>query len=107
MRKLSAEMSSGPMVNLTIDNKHVPKTEGRICVVKERFRATRPILPFKRLPVILTINIVLDNVKLLGKFPTTDGILTTISPRAIMTGEILNYKRHLAIPFGQYFQIHE
>ena len=33
------------------------------------------------------------------------GISTTISPRAIMTGEILNYNRHVAIPFGQYFQI--
>ena len=24
-----------------------------------------------------------------------------------MTGETLNYKRHLEIPFGQYFQINE
>ena len=102
MRKLSAEMSSGPMVNLTIDNKHVPKTEGRICVVKESFRATRPILPFTRLPVILTINTLLNNVSILVYFPTTAGISKTISAKEIMTGEALNYKRHLAILFGQY-----
>ena len=60
-----------------------------------------------RLPVILAINIVLNNVNILVYFPTTDGILATISPRAIMTGKTLNYKRHLAIPFGQYCQIHE
>ena len=31
-------------------------------------------------------------------FPTTAKMSTTISPREIMTGETLNYKRHLAIP---------
>ena len=60
-----------------------------------------------RLPVIWTINTVFKNVKILGYFPVTAGISTTISPREIMTGETLNYKRHLAIPFGQYCQIYE
>ena len=35
----------------------------------------------------------------MGYFPTTAGISTTISPREIMTGETLNYKRNLEIPF--------
>ena len=43
----------------------------------------------------------------LGILTTTDGILTAISPREIMTGDTLNYKRYLAITFGQNFQIHE
>ena len=34
-------------------------------------------------------------------------IQTTISPREIITGETLKYKRHMEIPIGQYFQIHE
>ena len=59
------------------------------------------------LHVVLTINIVLNNVKILGYFLTTDGISTTISPRAIMTGKTLNYKRCRAITFGQYFQTKE
>ena len=95
------------MVNLTSSNEHVPEIERRIRVVKERYRATRHSLPFMRLPVILTINIVFKNVKLLGYFPTTDGILTTISTRAIVNGETLNYKRHVVIPFGKYLQINE
>ena len=58
-------------------------------------------------PVTLTINIIFKSIKLLGYFPTTAGISTTISPREIVTGETLNYKRHLAILFGKYCQIHE
>ena len=95
------------MVDLTSANVHVPKTERRIHVVNERFRATRHSLPFMRFPVILTINIVLNNVKILGYFPTTAGISTIISHREIMTGDTLNYKRHLEITFGHYCQIHK
>ena len=95
------------MVNLTSANEHVPNIERIIWVVKERCRATRYSLPFMRLPVILTTNIVLNNVNILGYFPTTSEILTNISPRAIMTGDNMNYKRHLSMPFGQYCQIYE
>ena len=35
------------------------------------------------------------------------GILKTISPRAIITGKTLNYKKYIAIPFSKYCQIHE
>ena len=106
MRELIAEISSGQMVNLTSADEHVPKIEKRIWVVKESCRSTRHSLPFMRLPVILTINIVLNNVKILGYFPKTAGISKTISPREIITGDTLNYKRHLAIPIEQYLQIH-
>ena len=95
------------MVNLTSANEHIPKIEQRIRVLKERYSATSHSLPLMRLPVILTINMVLNNVNLLVYFPTTAGNLTAISPRAIITGETLNYKSHLAITFGQYFHIYE
>ena len=95
VRELIVEMSSGPMVNLTSNNDHSPKIERRIRVAKERFRATRHSLPLMRLTVILNINIVLNNIKLLGYLTKTADIFTTISPRAIMTSETLNFKRHL------------
>ena len=107
MQELIAEMLSGPMVNLKSANEHVPEIEQKIREAKEKCRASRHSLPFMRLPVILTINIVLNNVDILGYLPTTAGILITISPRATMTGDTLNYRRHLEIIFGQYFQIHE
>ena len=107
VRELISEISSGPMVNLTIANEHVPEIEWIIRVVKERCRTTRNIISLMSMPVILTINIVLNNVKLLGYFAKTAGISTTISSISIMTGETMNYKRHLEIPIGEYFQIHE
>ena len=66
LRELIAEMSSGPMVNLTSSNEHIPEIVRIIRVIKESCRSTRHSLPFMRLPVILTINIVLNNFKLLG-----------------------------------------
>ena len=106
-QELIAEMSNGLMVNLKSANKNVPQIGRRIWVVKERYRDTRHIIPFTMLPVLLTINIVLNNVKILGYYPTTVGILTTISTREIMTGNTLNYKRNMEITFWQYLQIQE
>ena len=104
-REIIVEMSSGPMVNLTSANNHFPRIEQIIWLLKERRREIRYSIPFMRLHFILTANIVLENVKVLVYSPTMAGILTTISPRAIMTGETLDYKRLLAIPFVQYCQI--
>jgi hypothetical protein len=35
------------------------------------------------------------------------GISDTLSPRAIMSGETLDYKKHLSLQIGQYCQVHE
>ena len=80
------------MVKLTSANKKVPKSSKEFRIVKERCRATRNSLTLTELPVISTINIILNNVKLLGYFHTAAGISTANSPRSIMTGEILNYQ---------------
>ena len=100
-------MPGGPQVNLASSNEHVPEIERRIRVVKERCRATRHSLPFQRLPKLLTIHIVFHAVKLLNFFPTKGGISETLSPKTIMSGETLDYKKHLCLPIGQYCQVHE
>jgi hypothetical protein len=46
-------------------------------------------------------------VKLLNFFPTKGGILDTISPKTIMSGLTLDYKKHLRLQLGQYCQVHE
>ena len=45
-QEITSEILSGPMVNLTSANEHVPNIERRICLVKERCRSTRHSLPF-------------------------------------------------------------
>ena len=88
-------------------NEHVPEIECRIRVVKERCRATPHSLPFERIPKLLTVNIVLYVVKLLNLFPTKGRVSETLSPKTIMSGETLDYKKHLSLQVGHYFQVHE
>jgi hypothetical protein len=95
------------VVNLACANEHVPETERRIWVVKERCRATHHSLPFEQILKIMTIHIVLNVVKFLNFFPTKGGVSETLSPKTIMLGETLNYKKHLSLQIGQYCQVHE
>jgi hypothetical protein len=107
LAELIEAMPGGPKVNVASSNEHVPEIERRIRVVKERCRATRHGLPFSRLPVLLVIYIVFTCVKQLNLFPTKGSILDNISPKTLLSGEALDYKKHLRLQLGQYCQVHE
>jgi hypothetical protein len=107
LKPLIESIPGGPMVNLASANDQVPEIERRIWVVKERCRATRHSLPYERIPKLLTIHIVLNVVKLLNFFPTKGGVSDTLSPKTIMSGETLYFKKHLSLQIGQYCQVHE
>jgi hypothetical protein len=107
LKTLIDAMPSGPVVNLASANEHVPEIERRIRVVKERCRASRHDLPFQRIPKLLTIHIVLNSVRMLNFFPTRGGISDHISPKTIMSSEVLDYNKHLRLQIGQYCQVHE
>jgi hypothetical protein len=107
LKPLIESMPGGPMVNLASANEHVPEIEQRIQVVKERCRATRHSLPYEIIPKLMTIHIVLNVVKLLNFFSTKGGVSDTLSPKTIMSGETLDFKKHLSLQIGQYCQIHE
>jgi hypothetical protein len=49
---------------------------------------------------------VLYVTKLLNFFPVKNGISETLSPKAILSREQINY-RHYKVPFGSYCQVHE
>jgi hypothetical protein len=53
------------------------------------------------------IHIVLNAIKMLNFFPTKGGISNPLSPKTIMSGETLDYKKHLSLQVGQYCQVHE
>jgi hypothetical protein len=107
LKPLIESMPGGPMVNLASANEHVPEIERRIWVVMERCRKTRHILPYERIPKLVTIHIVLNVVKLLNFFPTKDGVSDTLSHKTIMSGETLDFKKHLSLQIGQCCQVHE
>jgi hypothetical protein len=54
----------------------------------------------------MSIHIVLNVVKLLIFFLTKGVVSNTLSPKTIMSGENLDYKKHLSLQIGQYCQVH-
>ena len=88
-------------------NEHVPEIERRIRVAKERARCFRNSLPFNIISRLLLIHIVFFSVKMLNYSPKKGGVSTVYSPKTIMSGETLNYKRNLAVNIDQYRQVHE
>ena len=47
----------------------------------------------------------LNSIKLLNYFPMKGGISDTLSPKTIMPGKHLDYKKHLCLQVGQYCQV--
>jgi hypothetical protein len=65
LKPLIESMSGGLLEDMVSANDHIPEIERRIRVVKERCQAIGHSLPFQRIPKLLTIQIVLNVVKLL------------------------------------------
>jgi hypothetical protein len=107
LKILIESVPGGPMVFLASANEHVPEIERRIWTVKERCRSCRHGLPHKQIPKLMTIYVVLQNVKMLNFFPPKGGTSEHLSPRTTMSGEVFDYKKHLRLPFGQHCQVHE
>jgi hypothetical protein len=59
------------------------------------------------IPMIITMYMVLHAVRMLNFFPQKTGVSETLSPKTIISGERLDWKRHLALSFGAYCQVHE
>ena len=59
------------------------------------------------MPRLLKIHIVLNLVKMLNFIPTKGVIPDNMIPKNIMSGKNLDYKIHLSLQLGQYFQVHK
>jgi len=97
----------GVDLNTASEDEHVPEIERYIRTVKEQTRSTYNMLPFRKLPSRMIIEIVKASVMWLNMFPAHDGISDTLSPRNIVTGQSVDYKRHCRIETGAYVQTHE
>jgi hypothetical protein len=91
-------------LNITPAESHVPVVDRIIRTIKERYRASYHRLPFSMWPKAMIIHGVSNAVKWLNAFPPKGGISTTYSPRTIITGRQMDYKKHCTIPFGSYVQ---
>ena len=100
------DLPGAPRLNLTAANEHEPYAERKILVIKERVCAVRHSLPFSNIPAQITTLMVFFVTKFLNFFPVKGGISDQYSPKAIMSGEIINYRQY-CLPFGSYCQVHE
>jgi hypothetical protein len=84
------ELQSKPY-NITLTrcdtNRHVETFERQIRFLKERIRAVRLMMPYKRLPKRFTIEMVHRVTSLINSLPKQNGIHSVISPREIVTGK--------------------
>ena len=97
----------GLRLNETSRDEHVGDIERYIRTVKERMRATYNTLPFQKIPARLVIEMAKTAVFWLNAFPATGGASRELSPRTIVTGQQVDYKRHCRFQFGEYAQTHE
>jgi hypothetical protein len=94
-------------LNTTANDEHVGDIERYIRTVKERVRCIYNTLPFTLIPYRLIVEMVYFSIFWLNSFPPSDGISTMLSPRALVTGQQLDFNKHCKLEFGAYVQTHE
>ena len=97
----------GITLNETSRDEHVGDIERYIRTVKERMRAIYNTLPFHKVPGRLVIEMAKTAVFWLNAFPPFGGASRDLSPRTILTGQKVDYKRHCRFQFGEYAQTHK
>ena len=97
----------GITLNETSRDEHVGDIERYIRTIKERMRSIYNTLPFHKVPARLVIEMAKTAVFWLNSFPVSKGASRDLSPRTILTGQKVDYKRHCRFQFGEYAQTHE
>ena len=105
---LRVELASmGVTLNETSCDEHIGEIEWFIRAVKERMRAIYNTLPFRKIPAQLVAEMAKACVFWLNSLPPQSNFGNGLSPRTIMTGQRLDFKRHCRFLFGEYVQTHE
>ena len=94
-------------LNTTSRDEHVGDVERYIRTVKERMRGISNTIPFKRLTHNMVMELAKAVIYWLNSVPSSTGVSPTMSPRTIITGQLLDYHKHCRYEFGEYVQTHE
>ena len=97
----------GVALNTTSRDEHQGDIERYIRTIKERVRCLHNSVPFKRVPGRMLIEMVKNSVFWRNSFPPEDGVSEHLSPRAIVTGQSVDFHRHCKYEYGEYVQTHE
>ena len=93
---------SGAQITLNVcaNNEHVHEVERMIRVVKERTRGVHATMPFNKMPGRMIIELVCAAVFWLNCFYLSASICGNLSPRTIMTGQTIDFNRHVKHEFN-------
>ena len=97
----------GLELNVVANDEHVPEVERYVRTIKERTRSVYNVLPYKRMPARMLVEMVKASVFWLNTFPSSDGVSDTMSPRLLIVGFNVDYAKHCKLEFGTYAQVHE
>jgi hypothetical protein len=81
----------GVRLNIAAANEHVPEIERVIQTIKECNWASVSALPFKKFPKLLKCALIAHTVSCLNFLPHVNGLSATLSPRTIVTGNVLDF----------------
>ena len=105
---LRGELASmGVTLNKTSRDEHVGEIERFIRTIKERMWAIYNTLPFQKIPARLVAEIGKACVFWLNSLPPQSNFGNDLSPRTIVTGQRLDFKRYCRFQFREYVQTHE
>ena len=91
-------------LNTTAVREHVPEIENQILLIKERMRCTTSDFPFNPIPRLVLIHIVYTCVMCINAIPRKAGMVKGISPRELVTGRTVDYKRDCRACMGGYVE---
>ena len=93
-------------LNTTGAHDHVPAVERQIQVIKELMQVHHTNLPLPSFTRQRTIELANHVVMFLNAFPPKSGLTKTYSPRTIMTGKYLDWKKTCKLHLGSYIQVY-
>jgi hypothetical protein len=95
------------VVNTPAAREHVTDIECRIRTIKERGCRIKNVLPYKRLPKLMLIELINFAAFWLNAFPSESGISDELSLREIILRRGIDFQKHCRVPFGTYVEAHD
>ena len=91
-------------VKTTAFRESVPEIERQLCLIMEHVRCTTSDFPFNPIPRLVLICVVYMCVMWLNAIPRKSGAVQGISPRELVTGRTVNYKKDCRACMGGYVE---
>ncbi len=96
--QLAGNLPSAPRLNWVAASQHSGLIEQNICFLKEKICSLRHSSPFKRVPGIMVVCMVLHIIKFVNAFPCRGGV-KHYSPGKIMTNRLI-HANDVVVSFG-------